>query len=463
MPVVVACQCGQRFSADDRLIGQQVPCPVCGRVLAVGAPEPKVFPLPPAQGAYVACTCGSAFLAPPKLRGKSVKCPNCGGPILVPTDAVQPLGPQASPVIFGGDPFALPPPPAPRSAFDPETLASMMPRLAVGAVILLVVAIAISSLVNWIVRPRAEPKALPSARAPKSESPQARQTPIVPPPKSIVGPPPPPSADAPDANKGVSPSVAKSADENPQEGIAPTRLPAAVQSWHQQPGAKLAGIRRAGPSESPSAHFSWLASLLPFLGHAKTYERIDFSQSVTNGTNLQVGGTLIPEFLNPLDDCGRWKGYPFEGMALTHFAGMSGVEDSRNVVAAKLPRTDPRAGVFGYDEVATASQITDGTSQTAMIVGTGAMANPWILGGGGTVRGAREPLFDPTSGLGTKGLTGGGTLVVMADGSVRHVTPDIDSHVFRAMCTTHGADSVDLERSTKKFSLDNLKPAEKTQ
>jgi len=48
---------------------------------------------------------------------------------------------------------------------------------------------------------------------------------------------------------------------------------------------------------------------------------------------------LIPEFLNPLDDQQRWKGYPFDGIALTHFVGISGVEDARNVVAAKLPRT----------------------------------------------------------------------------------------------------------------------------
>src|SRR5207344_2526269 len=106
MPVVVACQCGQRFAAEDRLIGQQVPCPVCGRVLSIGAPQPpKVASPPPAAGIYVACACGGAFLAPPKLRGKSVKCPNCGGTIVVPVESVQRLGPQAPAVTFGVDPL----------------------------------------------------------------------------------------------------------------------------------------------------------------------------------------------------------------------------------------------------------------------------------------------------------------------------------------------------------------------
>jgi hypothetical protein len=146
-------------------------------------------------------------------------------------------------------------------------------------------------------------------------------------------------------------------------------------------------------------------------------------------------------------------------MALTHFVGMSGVEDSRNVVAAKLPRSDPRAGVFGYDEVARPAQITDGQSQTIMMTGAGDLSNPWLFGGGGTIRGVREPLFSKTSGLGTKGLNGGGTIVVMADGSVRHVNASVDPQVFKAMSTIHGAESVDLQRNAPTYTLDQLRPA----
>jgi hypothetical protein len=144
-------------------------------------------------------------------------------------------------------------------------------------------------------------------------------------------------------------------------------------------------------------------------------------------------------------------------MALTHFVGMAGVEDARNVVAAKLPRSDSRAGVFGYDEVAKRETITDGTSQTIMIAGAGELANPWVFGGGATIRGAREPLFDKRSGLGTKGVAGGGSVVVMADGSVRHIAADVDPRVFKAMTTIHGAESVDIEQSSAPFSFGSLK------
>ena len=307
--------------------------------------------------------------------------------------------------------------------------------------------------------------------APLPQLPAAAAPPSPPKPPPSVGPPPPPVADAAPvpsslpARADIASTVADRAAFAPAglagsssaDAAALARLPDGVQSWHEQPGAKLTGIRRVGAIDSATANFSWMTGLLPFLGHGQTYERIDFSQSLTKGANLQVGGVIIPEFLSPLDDRQRWKGYPWNNMALTHFAGMSGVEDTRNVVAAKLPRSDPRAGVFGYDEVARPAEITDGTSQTIMVVGTGELPNPWLFGGGATIRGAREPLFDKMSGLGTKGLAGGGTLAVMADGSVRHIAAGVDPKAFRALCTIHGAESVDLESVAKPYALDSLK------
>jgi hypothetical protein len=227
---------------------------------------------------------------------------------------------------------------------------------------------------------------------------------------------------------------------------------ASVLNWHTAARAPFAGLRRVGESDVEQMHFSWMVELLPYLNHREAYNRFRFDKPLTEGTNMRAATQVIPEFLMPGDDRKTWKGYPFPGLGLTHFAGMSGVEDSRNVVAAKLPRSDPRAGVFGYKEVAKASEITDGTSQTIMIVGSGKLANPWAMGGGATIRGAREPYFDNLSGLGTKGPSGG-SVVVMADGSVRHVSSNVDPKVFRAMCTIHGAESFDLEQAAPRSSI----------
>ena len=182
--------------------------------------------------------------------------------------------------------------------------------------------------------------------------------------------------------------------------------------------------------------------ILPFIGHQEHYGKFKLDKPLSDKDNLQLCSKIIPEFLNPGDDRTRWKGFPFENFALTHFVGMSGIEDARNVVAAKLPRSDPRAGIFGYDSIATPAEITDGTSNTIMILGGGELANPWVMGGGATIRGAREPYFDKISGFGSKGTSG--VTVVMADGSVRVISSNINPAVFRALCTIHGAEKIDL-------------------
>ncbi len=192
--------------------------------------------------------------------------------------------------------------------------------------------------------------------------------------------------------------------------------------------------------------FSWMAELLPFIGREDLYTQIDFEKSWMDPPNQMVAHTIVPEFLNPVDARVFWRGFPFQGVALTHFAGMSGVEDRRNVVAATLPRSDPRAGIFGYDAMAQPKDITDGLGQTIMLLGAGKVMGPWIQAGGATIRGARTPYFDELTGFGSLGLKRPGTYVLFADGSSRIISADIDPEVFKALCTTHGADSIDLNK-----------------
>jgi len=153
----------------------------------------------------------------------------------------------------------------------------------------------------------------------------------------------------------------------------------------------------------------------------------------------------LPEFLNPADDRKVYVGYPYGGLALTHFVGVSGIEDikdGRNFVAAKLPRSDPRAGVFGYEDIAKINEIRDGTSNTIMIIGSGELACPWVQSGGSTIRGARAPYFGELTGFGSKSDRGKGAIAMMADGSVRWISADVDEQVFRAMCTIAGGEAV---------------------
>jgi hypothetical protein len=221
-------------------------------------------------------------------------------------------------------------------------------------------------------------------------------------------------------------------------------LPEAIAHWHTSAPSPLRGTIKLKDEDIPLEGYSWMCGLLPHLGYQELYEKFKFDETWQRDPNRSLAYTIIPEFLNPADPRQRAEDFRYLNLGLTHFVGMSGVEDARNVVAASLPRSDPRAGVFGYDEIASPSQITDGTSQTVMLVGAGENLLPWVQGGGATIRGVRDKCFDRLTGFGTRGLREPGALVMMADGSARVVSAKIDPGVFRALCTIHGAESVDI-------------------
>jgi hypothetical protein len=234
------------------------------------------------------------------------------------------------------------------------------------------------------------------------------------------------------------------------DGLFQGTLPLLGKGFHDWEGAvppeTFVGGRRAGadPFDLPEQRYSWMTEILPYIGYDTLYRKFDFTKPWDNPFNLHYAQASIPAFLNAADSRSVWNERGRPPMGVTHFAGMSGVEDRRNVVAAQLPRTDPRAGVFGYDRIARASDITDGTSNTILMIGTGEIAAPWVQGGGATIRGARQPYFDKFTGFGSRGLPAPGTYVLMADGSARVISATIDPEIFKAMCTIHGAEQIDM-------------------
>jgi hypothetical protein len=137
-------------------------------------------------------------------------------------------------------------------------------------------------------------------------------------------------------------------------------LPSALAKWSEDNLAARRGLRKVGTTDYPIYHYSWMCELLPFIGREQLYQQFRFGEAYTEADNFAAASRVIPEFLNPSDSRTRWEGIYYQGLGITHFAGMSGIEDARNVLAAELPRRDPRAGVFGYDHVAKADDITDG-------------------------------------------------------------------------------------------------------
>jgi len=250
--------------------------------------------------------------------------------------------------------------------------------------------------------------------------------------------------DARDETLAVAGYVLQGLGATPQGSVLTTGLLSDLHRAHQEWRLKGAEDGRKNRGGFGPQGFSWMTQLLPFMGHAPLYQKFDFNKPVSDKANLNLTHAVIPGFLNPADARQQWHGAPYSQMGLTHFVGMSGAEDESGPPAATLPRNDPRAGIFGYNDVATPEMITDGQSQTIMMIGSGRMASPWAVGGGATIRGARPGSFNPQTGFGSVGGPKPGAFVLFADGSVRFVSADIDSKVFQSLSTTHGAESVDL-------------------
>jgi len=222
------------------------------------------------------------------------------------------------------------------------------------------------------------------------------------------------------------------------------RLDLGIQQWFTASGRSLRGAIPTGQDdETVVSQYSWMTQLLPYLGHEKVFHSFDLQKPWTDKKNAMFATAVIPDFLSPGDSRQRWQGGELTNLGLTHFVGITGV-DERNRPAAVLPRSDPRAGIFGYTSVARTSEITDGTSNTLMIAGAGHLAGPWVAGGGSTLRGVKDDPFAKLTGFSTAGSRPG-TFAVLADGSTRFISADIDPSVFRALSTIHGGESVDSD------------------
>lgn len=139
-----------------------------------------------------------------------------------------------------------------------------------------------------------------------------------------------------------------------------------------------------------------------------------------------------------------------EGYPASHYVGVAGV----GADAAKLPKSHPRAGVFGYDRRTTREDIRDGTSNTLLVVGVQDHPPAWASGTS-SVRGlTAEPYFDGPDHLGTGQADG--MLVLLADGSVKFLSKETDPKLMRRMAAM--ADGLPLDASVPGEPSDPVTP-----
>lgn len=162
--------------------------------------------------------------------------------------------------------------------------------------------------------------------------------------------------------------------------------------------------------------FSWQTSLLPFLGETALFERIDLELPWDAPQNLGPLSTVIAAYANPV--LGVEHKFDASGRALSHYAGNALVLGAR----AGLPL----------------AAFTDGTSQTLIVGEVNARFKPW--GHPVNVRDPRLGINRSPAGFGRPWT--GGVNMLMADGSVRFVSDNIDPQVLEALTTPDGGEPV---------------------
>ncbi len=215
----------------------------------------------------------------------------------------------------------------------------------------------------------------------------------------------------------------------------------------------------------PRNRISWMAGLLPHLGHQNLYNKVQFNQSWRESNNWMAGNTVVPQFLDPMyPDTARYVAIgdlPLD-FAATHYVGIAGIGLDAASYKRGDPATDHKRGVLGYDDSASLAEVRAGrgisnTILMAQVPHDGVTGvSPWIAGGGATLRGVPEKnsiapfvLSTDRNGKAINHQNKRGTFVMMTDGSVRFIDQNVSDEVFKAMCTVGGP-------SPKAFDLDKI-------
>lgn len=185
------------------------------------------------------------------------------------------------------------------------------------------------------------------------------------------------------------------------------------------------------PRLKPEERMSWVVEILPYMEQQAIYEQIgDARKGRWDSEALEeVRGTTIPALQNPSTRRGEASPSSMD------YVGIAGVGPD----AANLPGGDPKAGIFGYNRIVRMRDITDGTSNTLMIGDSKEPNQSFLAGGEETMRGfSQKPYLNGPDRIGSPHI--GIVQFLLADGSVRAISVNIDESVLEALATKAGGE-----------------------
>jgi hypothetical protein len=214
---------------------------------------------------------------------------------------------------------------------------------------------------------------------------------------------------------------------------------------------RKSNLQRMGLEYPPVQRVSLFADLLPYMGRGQLAGSLNRNAAWFDKENLPSpgfdrAGAWVPELLVPHYPQSAWRAHspyaPDYALGATNYVAIAGV-------GLDIPRADPadpkfkrKVGMTGYGWGSKAEEVTDGLSNTIYMMQTPpGLQQPWIAGGGATVRGFDDN--DPMGGFKypQPGRAKPGTYALMGDGSARFIPYDIDPKVLHALATRAGDDS----------------------
>ncbi len=159
---------------------------------------------------------------------------------------------------------------------------------------------------------------------------------------------------------------------------------------------------------------SWMVSILPSMDQSNIYNQVKMDEGFSSANNTPALESQILPYMNPVITSPEGN--------FTHYVGIGGVTEE----GPTAERGSNIAGVFGYNRKTRIADITDGTSNTIMVAESNGNTGPWGQGGRATIRAlTQQPYINGLDGIG--GSFRGGCNILMADGSVRFISENIDS------------------------------------
>lgn len=172
-----------------------------------------------------------------------------------------------------------------------------------------------------------------------------------------------------------------------------------------------------GPANEPEAvTHSWQTRLLSYLDHTPLHARVNREKPWSDAVNQSAFETVVPDYLHPHD-----------------------AEQFRTVRGYALSSYAANSRIVRLNEGMTIQDVTDGLSNTILAGEVAAGFKPW--GDPGNVRDPSAGVSGAVDGFG--GRNERGPQVLLADGSVKLISPKIAPEVLKSLATPDGGERVD--------------------